>query len=103
MEHLFSVDGPTLSALFLMALATYFTRISGIVLVERLSFGGRRKAAMEAVAPGVLTAMIAPVIVEGIPEAAAALVTLALARVGGGMVVSVAGGVATAALLRMVF
>jgi len=95
-----TLDPVTLLTLVLMALGTYLTRISGIVLVDRLSFTGRRKAALEAVAPAVLTAMIAPVVVAGPAEAAAALVTVAIARTGTGMVVAVAAGVAVAAVLR---
>ena len=40
-----SLDALTLLTLALMALGTYATRISGIILVERLSFAGRKKAA----------------------------------------------------------
>ncbi|MCR9255818.1 MAG: AzlD domain-containing protein [Alphaproteobacteria bacterium] len=95
-----SVDPITLLTLFLMAAGTYLTRISGILLVEKLAFTGRTRAALEAVAPGVLTAMIAPAVLAGWAEVAAALVTVAIARTGAGMVIAVAAGVAVVAGMR---
>ncbi len=63
-----------------MAVATYITRITGLWLVRRFTARGRVKAALDAVPPAILMAVIAPqVITGGVPETLASLVTLAAA------------------------
>ena len=72
-----SLDPTTLLAILLMALATYLTRVAGLVLVGRLRLEGRAKAAFDAIPPAILTAVIAPAVLTGGPtEAIAGLVTV---------------------------
>jgi uncharacterized membrane protein len=71
------LDGMTMLAILLMALATYVTRISGLALAGRLQLRGRAKAAFDAIPPAVLTAVIAPTLLAtGPAESLAGLVTI---------------------------
>lgn len=71
------LDGMTVLAILLMALATYLTRISGLALAGRLRLHGRAKAAFDAIPPAVLTAVIAPTLLAtGPAESLAGLVTI---------------------------
>jgi uncharacterized membrane protein len=71
------LDGMTMLAIGLMALATYLTRISGLALAGRLRLRGRAKAAFDAIPPAVLTAVIAPTLLAtGPAESLAGLVTI---------------------------
>jgi uncharacterized membrane protein len=59
-----------------MGLATYTTRISGLLLMNGVEVKGRLKAALDAVPPAVLMAVIAPkVFLSGPPEAIAGIAT----------------------------
>jgi uncharacterized membrane protein len=74
-----SVDPLALLAIAGMALATYATRIGGAVLLRDRTLGPRMSAALDAVPPAVLTAVIAPsVLAAGPAEALAGLITLVL-------------------------
>src|SRR5262249_27959567 len=95
-----SLDPVTLLAIALMALATYGTRIGGLLLADRLRLEGRGKAAFEAIPPAVLTAVIAPTLLAtGPAETAAGLVTI-LAAFRLPLLGTVAVGVAALVLLR---
>lgn len=88
-------------ALFLAAgIATYLTRVGGLVIVARLKLGRRAVAALEAVPAAVLTAVIAPtVLAHGLAEFLAGLLTIAAAtRLP--LLAVVAVGVATVIVLR---
>ena len=75
-----SVDPATLLAIVVMAIATYATRVAGIFISGRLALTGRAKAAFDAIPPAVLVAVIAPtVLVTGVPETLAALITAVVA------------------------
>lgn len=97
-----NIDPTTLAATLAMALVTYLTRIAGLFLVGRLALTGRAKAAFDAIPPAVLVAVIAPTaIATGWPETLAALVTAAAAtRLP--LLATIAVGVASVVLLRMV-
>lgn len=59
-----------------MGLATYLTRISGFYLLRGLNVSGPLKAALDALPPAVLMAVIAPVILTtGVAETLAAAIT----------------------------
>jgi uncharacterized membrane protein len=90
-----------LLAIVAMGGATYATRAAGLFLAARLPKGGRTRAALDALPPAVLTAVIAPAVVAGPAEAIAAAVTV-LAAFRLPLVVTVAVGVAAAALARAV-
>ncbi len=55
-----SLDPITLVANLGMALVTWLTRITGYTVMRRFNPGGRLRAAMEALPPAILTAIIAP-------------------------------------------
>ena len=92
-----SGDWLTITTIIAMAAATYLTRIGGLYLMKGLAVKGRLKAALDALPPAVLMAVIAPtvlatgpaetisaVITAGapfLPPAMGAVVALGLARV----------------------
>jgi uncharacterized membrane protein len=80
------VDTATLLAIFGMALATYATRLAGLLLVRHLAVGGRLGGALEALGPA---------------ETIAALITV-LAATRLPMLATIAIGVGAAVLLRQV-
>lgn len=63
-------------AILAMALATYLTRISGILIGRHLPRSGRFKQALDALPPAVLTAVVAPAILSGPAEIIAGITTL---------------------------
>ena len=70
---LMSLDTTTLLAILAMAVVTYFTRIAGLFVADRLVLTGRAKAAFDAIPPAVLVAVIAPTaLTTGWAEAIAA-------------------------------
>lgn len=103
MQSFFQVDPAVLLAIVGMGIATYLTRIAGLVLVRFVELRGRTRAALEAVPVAVLMSVIAPtVLATGIAETAAAIVTmLAATRLPllGVVVVGVVSAAAFRALL----
>jgi uncharacterized membrane protein len=74
------VDLLSLVTILGMGLVTYLTRIGGDLLMRNRTLGPRMTAALNAVPPAVLTAVIAPsVLSAGLAEAIAGVVTLAAA------------------------
>jgi uncharacterized membrane protein len=87
-----------------MALATYATRLAGFWLLQGRSINGRMKAALEAVPPAILTAVIAPtVFLQGPIGMIAGATTLIAAVLRAPLLVTIAIGVGTIALLRYVW
>jgi uncharacterized membrane protein len=75
-----SLDTTTLIAILAMAVVTYFTRIAGLFVADRLVLTGRAKAAFDAIPPAVLVAVIAPTaLTTGWAEAIAATITTVVA------------------------
>ncbi len=95
-----TLDFNTLLAILAMAVATIFTRISGLVLIRYVEIDEIRRAAIEAIPPAVLMAVIAPTaFATGWAETLACVATaIAASRLP--MLASVVVGVATVALLR---
>lgn len=76
MSQLFTVHFTTLIAIIGMGLATYSSRVSGLLLMRGVVVKGRLKAALDAVPPAVLMAVITPtVFVTGAAETLAAVAT----------------------------
>lgn len=76
MSSIFTVHFSTLLAIIGMGLATYSTRLSGLLLMRGVVVQGRLKAALDAVPPAVLMAVITPtVFMTGRAETLAAIVT----------------------------
>ncbi|MBX4956237.1 AzlD family protein [Rhizobium lentis] len=97
-----TLDLNIMIAILAMAAATVFTRISGLVLIRHVEMDERRRAAIEAIPPAVVMAVIAPTaFATGWAETLACAVTAIVAR-RLPMLASVVVGVATVALLRAV-
>jgi uncharacterized membrane protein len=95
------LDGTTLLAIVLMAVATYLTRIAGLFIAGHDGLAGRSKAAFDAIPVAVLTAVIAPTLLTtGIAESLAGIVTI-LAALRLPLLATVAVGVAAVVLLRL--
>lgn len=76
MSNLFTVHFTTLLAIIGMGFATYSTRLSGLLLMRGVVVQGRLKAALDAVPPAVLMAVITPtVFMTGKAETLAAVAT----------------------------
>ncbi len=81
---------------------TYATRIAGYWLLQGRMVTGRLKAALDAVPPAILVAVIAPsVLLNGKPEMLAGAFTLGLALMRLPLLVTIVGGAGAAALLRL--
>ncbi len=88
-------------AIFGMAAATYATRLLGYWLLQGRSIGGRLKAALEAVPPAILTAVIAPaVFMQGPAAMLAGAATLIAALMRLPLLVTICIGVGSVAVLR---
>ncbi|MGE0212571.1 MAG: AzlD family protein [Parvibaculaceae bacterium] len=95
-----SLDPLTLLAILGMAAATYLTRITGLWLVRFLDISGRVKAALDAVPPAILMAVIAPTaFATGWAETAAAGVTV-LAALRLPFILAVVTGIVSVVVLR---
>lgn len=73
------MSSDTLIAILAMTVATYATRLSGLLVGRYLPRQGRIKHALDALPPAVLTAVIAPAVVSGPAEMIAGAVTLVMA------------------------
>jgi len=93
----------TLLAIIGMGLATYGSRISGLLLMRGVVVKGRLKAALDAVPPAVLMAVIAPtVFMTGKAETLAAVATGIAAFFRLPLLVTILVGVASVVVMRMV-
>ncbi|WP_291993464.1 AzlD domain-containing protein [Candidatus Accumulibacter sp. ACC003] len=98
-----SADLLSLATIIAMALATYLTRIGGLYLMQGVTVKGRLKAALDALPPAVLMAVIAPTVLSSGPaETIAAVITAGAAFLRLPMIVVVAIGVAAVIALRAV-
>jgi uncharacterized membrane protein len=89
----------TVVVILAMAVATYATRIAGMLVGARLPRTGRVKQAFDAVPAAVLTALIAPAVTAGTAEMVAGAVTV-LAATRLPMLAAIGVGIACVALLR---
>jgi uncharacterized membrane protein len=83
-----------------MAAATYLTRVSGLWLMRLMKVEGRTKAALDAVPPAILMAVIAPVAFATGPAETAAAVVTALAALRLPLIIAVVIGVLSVVALR---
>jgi uncharacterized membrane protein len=93
----------TIIAILAMALATFATRAGGLYLMRGVAVTGRLKAALDALPPAILMALIAPTILTaGVPESIAAIITAGAAVLRLPLVLVVAIGVVSVVVLRSV-
>jgi len=96
-----SIDATTLLAIFAMALATYATRLGGLYLMRGILVRGRSKAALDAVPPAILMAVIAPtVLATGPAESLASLITAGAALLKLPLAVTILIGIISVLALR---
>ena len=97
-----SIDPINFAAILAMGALTYFTRILGFLIADRLPKSGPVRVALDALPPAVLVAVVAPILMSGPIEAISGLMVLVLAlRLP--LIATVATGVAVTALLRFAF
>ncbi len=98
-----TLDSSVLIIIILAGLATYGTRLAGYWLLRNVTITGRTKAALDAVPPAILTAVIAPaVFLQGPIEMIAGAVTLGSALLRLPLLVTILAGVGCVAGLRLV-
>jgi uncharacterized membrane protein len=96
-------DPVTLLTVAGMALATYATRAAGFTLMRYVRVGSRLKAALDAMPPAILMAVIAPTIfATGAAETLAAIIAALAAIARLPLIAVVVIGVASVAVLRIV-
>jgi uncharacterized membrane protein len=101
MTSIFAMHWQWLLAIVLMGLTVYATRISGLLIMRGVEVKGRLKAALDAVPPSVLTAVITPtVFLSGHAETIAALLTATAALFRMPLLVTILTGVVSVVALR---
>jgi uncharacterized membrane protein len=95
------MSGSALLAILGMALATYATRVAGLFLVRGVAVKGRLKAALDALPPAILMAVIAPtILLTGNAERIAAILTTVSAFFRLPLIVTIIVGVVSVVVLR---
>ena len=95
------MTGTTLLAILGMGVATYLTRLSGFYLLRGLNLSGPMKAALDALPPAVLMAVIAPMILAtGLAETIAAAITAVAAFFRLPLAVTIVVGIVSVVALR---
>jgi uncharacterized membrane protein len=101
MSDFFAIDFWTLVAILGMGLATYSTRLAGLLLMRGVVVQGRLKASIDAVPPAVLMAVITPtVLLSGLPESLAAIAAAISAYLRLPLLVTIGIGMASVVVLR---
>lgn len=94
------IDLQTGLTIVAMAIVTYATRIAGLALKDHLKVGPRARAALDAIPPAVLIAVISPsLLATGWRETVASAVTI-VAATRLPLIATVATGVLTIVALR---
>jgi uncharacterized membrane protein len=97
------MTGTTLLAIIGMGVATYLTRLSGFYLLRGLNLSGPMKAALDALPPAVLMAVIAPMILAtGLAETIAAAITAVAAFFRLPLAVTIMVGIVSVVALRAI-
>jgi uncharacterized membrane protein len=97
-------DAATLLTILGMALATYATRLLGFYALRGFEPRGRFKAALDALPPAILMAVIAPtVLTSGPAEFIAGIITALAAWRRLPLALTILIGVVSVVVLRMVF
>ena len=103
MSGIFTLHWSWLVVILGMAVATYATRIAGLPLMRGVVVKGRMKAALDAVPPSILMAVITPtVLMTGKAETIAAIVTAMAAMLRLPLLATIVIGVASVWGLKFV-
>jgi uncharacterized membrane protein len=101
MRDLFTLHWPVLLAIFGMSLATYATRISGLLLLQGVEVKGRMKAALDAVPVSVMMAVITPsILMTGKAESLSAIIVALAAYSRAPLVANIIIGMVSVVALR---
>lgn len=101
MSALFALHWPWALAILGMALATYATRISGLLLMNGMVVEGRLKAALDAVPVSVMMAVITPaVLMTGWAESLSALIVAVCGYFRMPLLANIVIGMVSVVLLR---
>jgi uncharacterized membrane protein len=99
-----TANADILLTILFIGISVYATRLAGYWLLQGRKIEGRVKAALDAVPPAILMAVIAPaVFMQGNAERIAAAVTLAAAVLRVPLLLVIAIGVGSVAALRLWF
>ena len=103
MSGIFTLHWSWLVVILGMAVATYATRISGLLFMRGVVVKGRMKAALDAVPPSILMAVITPtVLMTGKAETIAAIITAVAAMLRLPLLATIVIGVASVWGLKFV-
>jgi len=103
MSELFALHWPWALAIIGMSVATYATRVSGLLLLGGVEVRGRMKAALDAVPVSVMMAVITPtVLMTGKPETITAAIVAACAYFKLPLLVNIIVGMVCVVTLRNV-
>ncbi len=103
MSDWFTLHWPWAMAIFGMSVATYLTRISGLLLLSGVEVKGRAKAALDAVPVSVMMAVITPtILMTGKAESLSAVIVAVAAYFRAPLVVNIILGMVSVVLLRHV-
>lgn len=92
----------TILAIAGMAIATYLTRVLGFLLLSGRTIRGRQRAALDALAPAILMAVIAPTILAtGAAETLAAGVAAVAAMLRLPLIAVLIAGVTSVVMFRL--
>jgi uncharacterized membrane protein len=96
-------EASALIAIAAMAVATYATRLTGLVLMPRLPSRPWLESWVGYVPGCVIAAIVAPAVLDaGLPGIAAGLLTIVLARRTSNLIVPLAAGIVVVWLLRSI-
>jgi uncharacterized membrane protein len=101
MNGFFSADFWAVITIIGMGIATYSTRLGGLLLMRGVVVQGRWKAAIDAVPPAVLMSVITPtILLSGWAESGAAVITAVAAYFRLPLLVTIGIGMASVVALR---
>lgn len=95
------MDVSTVLTILGMGVVTYVTRIGGDLLMRNHELGPRMTAAMNAVPPAILTAVIAPSVLAAGPAEALAGIATVIAAFRLPLMATIAVGIVSVVLLRL--
>ena len=103
MSSWFILHWPWALTIFGMAVVTYATRISGLLLLGGVEVKGRMKAALDAVPVAVMMAVITPtILMTGKAESLSAIIVAVAAYLRAPLVVNILLGMGSVVALRYV-
>ena len=104
MSTLFALNWPWAAVVFGMAVVTYATRISGLLLLSGVEVKGRWKAALDAVPVSVMMTVITPsILMTGKAESLSAVIVAIAAYFRAPLVLNILLGMGSVVLLRHLF